>query len=159
MEEFRRLQRLCRLETGQQPESPTDPAYPAWMRTKRPFTRDEVVGSYMLKLGELCGGYLVQFHADGTLTERYMFRPEKSWTCHWTLDEAGVIHLTCPGENDRKEPVRCRLDIVASATGTVHAGCEDTDEAANEVIEHFKVLFLGPTITLPSVPEKAASAS
>ena len=31
----------------------------------------------MLKLGELCGGYLVRFNGDGTVTERYMFRPEK----------------------------------------------------------------------------------
>ena len=159
MEDFRRLQRLCKHETGQQPESRTDPVYPAWMKTKRPFSRDEVVGSYMLKLGELCGGYLVQFHGDGTVTERYMFRPEKSWTCHWTLDDAGVIHLSCPGENERKQPVRCRLDIVASAAGTVHAGCEDTDDAENHVIEHFKVFFLGPTISLPGVLETAASTA
>jgi hypothetical protein len=147
MGDFRRLQRLCRLETGQQPESPSDPVYPARLRTKRPFTRDEVVGSYMLKLGELCGGYLVHF--------RYMFRPEKSLTCYWTLDEASVIHLTCPGENARKEPVRCRL----GATGTVRAGCEDTDEADNDAIEHFKVFFLGRTVSLPSLLETAASAS
>ena len=38
MEDFHRLQRLCKLETGQQPESPTDPAYAAWMSTKRPFS-------------------------------------------------------------------------------------------------------------------------
>ena len=158
MEDFNRLKRLCMLETGQQPESPSDPIYPAWLRTKRPFTREEVVGSYMLKLGELCGGYLIHFHADKTVTERNMFRPEKSWTCHWTLDGAGVIHLTCPAENDRKEPVRCSLDIVASATGTVHAGCEDTDEADNDTIEHFKVFFLGPTVSLPGV-ETALSAS
>jgi hypothetical protein len=158
MEDFSRLQRLCKLETGQQPESPTDPVYPAWMKTKRPFTRNELVGSYMLKLGELCGGYLVRFNADGTVTERYMFRPDKSWTCRWTLDDAGVIHLSCPGENERKEPVRCNLDIVASTEGTVHAGCENTDEADNPVIEHFKVLFLGPNVTLPGVLETEAAS-
>ncbi|MBM3505435.1 MAG: hypothetical protein FJX65_16380 [Alphaproteobacteria bacterium] len=112
----------------------------------------------MLKLGELCGGYLVHFHADGTVTERHMFRVEKSWTCHWSLDDAGVIHLVCPAENDRKEPVRCSLDIVASAKGNTHAGCEETDEADNDVIEHFKVFYLGPTISLPGVAQTAASA-
>lgn len=157
MQDFRRLQRLCMLETGQRAESPADSAYLAWMKAKRPFARDEVVGSYMLKLGELCGGYLIHFHADGTVTERYMFRPEKSWTCRWTLDDAGVIHLVCPAENDRKEPVRCSLDIVASAKGNVHAGCEDTDEADNNVIEHFKLFYLGPTVALPGAPETLAS--
>jgi hypothetical protein len=158
MESFSRLQRLCKLETGRQPESPTDSIHTAWMRTKRPFSRDEIVGSYMLKLGELCGGYLIHFHADGTVTERNMFRPEKSWTCHWTLDDAGVIHLVCPAENDRKEPVRCSLDIVASATGNIHAGCEDTDESDNNVIEHFKVFFLGRAVSLPGVLETASAA-
>jgi hypothetical protein len=159
MESFRRLQRLCEIETGQRPKSPSDPAYSAWTTTKRPFTRDEVVGSHMLKLGELCGGYLIYFNADGTVTERNLFSPKKSWTCHWTLDTDGVIHLACPAENDRNEPVRCSLDIVASAKGTVHAGCEDTDEADNKVIEHFKVFFLGPTISLPGMLEAAGSVS
>ena len=45
--------------------------FPAWLSTKRPFMREEIVGSYMLKLGELCGGYLVRFNADGTVTERF----------------------------------------------------------------------------------------
>jgi hypothetical protein len=159
MEGFQRLSRLCKLETGRQPESPNDPVFPAWLSTKRPFMREEIVGSYMLKLGELCGGYLVRFNADGTVTERYMFRPEKTWTCRWTLDDAGVIHLSCPGENDRKEPVQCRLDIVASAAGTLHAGCEDTDEADNDVIEHFKVFFLGPTVYLPGILETILSTT
>lgn len=159
MEGFRRLQRLCEIETGRRPASPADPAYANWLRTKRPFTRDELVGCYMLKLGELCGGYLIRFHADGTVTERYMFRPQKSWTCRWTLDAAGVVHLVCPAENERKEPVRCSLDIVASAAGTVHAGCEDTDEADNRVIEHFKLLFLGAAVSLPGMLETEASAS
>lgn len=159
MEDFSRLQRLCKLETGQQPASPSDPIFAAWMKTKRPFAREEVVGSYMLKLGELCGGYLIRFNDDGTVTERFMFRPEKSWTCHWTLDDAGVIHLNCPAENDRKEPVRCSLDVVASAAGTVHAGCEDTDESDNDVIEHFKVLFLGPKVSLPGVPDSEGGRS
>jgi hypothetical protein len=157
MAEFGRLQRLCEIETGQKPQSPTDPTYSAWLKTKRPFTRDEIVGAYMLKLGELCGGYLVRFNADGTVTERYMFSPEKTWTCHWTLDDAGVIHLSCPGENDRKEPVRCNLDIVASPVGHIHAGCENTDEADNPVIEHFKVFFLGSAASLPGAMETEAA--
>jgi hypothetical protein len=82
-----------------------------------------------------------------------MFQPAKSWTCHWTLGDDGVIHLVCPAENDRKEPVKCSLDIVASTTGTIHAGCEDTDEPDNHVIEHFKVFFLGPKVALPGVTE------
>ncbi|MFC7397134.1 hypothetical protein ACFQU1_07975 [Chelatococcus sp. GCM10030263] len=153
MDSFRRLQRLCELETGRRPDSIEEPAYPAWMATKRPFSRDEVVGAYMLKLGELCGGYLVQFHGNGTATERNMFQPGKSWTCQWVLGEDGVVHLVCPAENDRKEPVKCSLDIVASLTGTVHAGCEDTDEPDNSVIEHFKVFYLGPRVSLPGVEE------
>lgn len=158
MEEFSRLQRLCMLESGQRPESPTDAVYRAWMKSKRPFTRDEIVGSYMLKLGELCGGYLVHFHGDGTVTERHMFSVEKSWTCRWSLDDDGTIHLVCPSENARKEPVRCSLDIVASAEGNIHAGCENTDEADNEVIEHFKVFYLGRTAALPGVADPAARA-
>jgi hypothetical protein len=66
----------------------------------------------------LCAGYLIHFHAESTVIERCLFRPEKSWTC-----------------------------------------CEDTDEADNYVIEHFKALFLGPTLSLPGVLETAASAS
>jgi len=159
MDDFSRLQRLCELETGQRPQSVTDPIYSAWLKTKRPFTREEVVGSHMLKLGELCGGYLIHFNADGTVTERYAFRPEKTWTCHWTLDDDGVIHLNCPAENDRKEPVRCRLDIMASAAGTIHAGCEDTDEEDRDVIEHFKVFFLGPTVTLAGADESEGAKS
>lgn len=156
MQDFSRLQRLCELETGQRPQSSGDSIFSAWMKTKRPFSREEVVGCHMLKLGELCGGYLIRFNADGTVTERYMFRPEKSWTCHWTLDDDGVIHLNCPAENDRKEAVRCRLDIIANASGTIHAGCEDTDESDNDVIEHFKIFFLGPKVSLPGVGESAA---
>jgi hypothetical protein len=159
MGDVNRLLRLCELETGQKPQSSTDPAYSAWLKTKRPFTRDEIVGSYMLKLGELCGGYLVRFNGDGTVTERYMFDPGKTWTCQWTLDEAGVIHLSCPGENERKQPVRCNLDIVASPVGAIHAGCENTDEADNLVIEHFKVFFLGPTASLPGVSETTTGAA
>jgi hypothetical protein len=50
--------------------------------------------------------------------------------------------------------------VPASIAGTAcTAGCEGAHEAENDVIERFKVVFLGLTVSLPGGFETAASPS
>ncbi len=148
MNTFRRLQELCRCETGRQPEGDADPHYTGWLEGKRPFRTEEIAGSWLLKLGDRCGGYMAHFAPDGTLTECQVFAPQKTWPGSWTILNEGVLEVYVPSGNERTGPILCTLSAVANREGVLHAGAETTTEGTG-IIEMFKVMNLGKSVSLP----------
>jgi len=149
MNTARRLQELCRSETGRQPEGDADPHYTTWLAGKRPFHTEEIAGSWLMKLGEQCGGYVAHFAPDGTLTECGIFAPEKTWPGSWKILDGGVLEVYVPSGNEQTGPILCTLSAIASREGALHAGAETTTEGTG-IIEMFKVTILGKSVSLPA---------
>lgn len=147
MTTFDRLRALCRSETRKEISSPEEGDYQTWLAGKRPFTRDELAGQWVIKIGDQCGGYLAQLRSDGTISELEIFQPGATWPGNWEVDEAGVLHVTVPSGNEQTGPVLCSLDVVASPKGNLHAGAETT--TLTDHIEMFKFVTLGPEVVLP----------
>lgn len=94
--------------------------YDAWKRTKRRFSRDEVLDGQWLKVADRGQQHRVEFHNDGTLTERARFDQNDYWTGNWKLID-GILRLNIQ---------IYELDIVASRDG-LHSGVEDEEDHRN----------------------------
>jgi hypothetical protein len=147
-----RMQELCRSETGRRPNGDADPHYLAWRERKRPFRTEEIAGSWLLKLGERCGGYIAHFAPDGTLIECDVFAPQKTWPGSWKILDGGVLEVYVPSGNEQTGPILCTLSAIASREGALHAGAETTTEGTG-IIELFKVIDLGKSVSLPATGE------
>jgi hypothetical protein len=91
-----------------------DEAFDDWKAQKRAFTRDEVLQGQWIKVADHGNRCIVQFHADGTLTETDLFNQEASWHGQWQL-VAAVLRMNI-GVYE--------LDIVANKEGVTHSGIE-----------------------------------
>ena len=123
---------------------PEDPAYREWLAGKRPFTGEELGGTWVIKIGDQCGGYLAHLKPDGSLLEMEIFQPATRWPGSWEVDSDGILHVTVPSGNEQTGRVLCSLDVVGSSHGNLHAGAETTTLTDN--IEMFKFVTLGPDL-------------
>ena len=88
--------------------------YAAWSKTKRSFTRDEVLDGIWIKASDTGNYYQVHFHSDGRLTESALLDASIRWGGTWELlDE--VLRVNIGGYE---------LDILANAEGLRHSGIE-----------------------------------
>ena len=115
MGDVNRLQRLCELETGQQPQSSTDPIYSAWMKSKRPFTRDEVVGLLHAQIRRAMRRLSrpLQRRRYGDRALHVPTRRRRGHVTGRSTTPASFISRARE-RTIASEPVRCNLDIVAS---------------------------------------------
>jgi len=102
----------------------------SWKQKKRGFSRDEVLDGKWVKIADSSHQHCLEFHADGTLTERALFSFDEndSWGGQWNLIE-GVLRLNIQ---------IYELDIVASTNG-LHSGIEDEVEQRNA---YFRVIHV-----------------
>lgn len=102
----------------------------SWRRTKRKFSRDELLDGTWVKIADHGHQHRLELHDDGTLTEGplFTFNDQDCWGGEWKLIE-GVLRLNIH---------IYELDVVASTDG-LHSGIEDEDDHRNA---YFRVIHV-----------------
>lgn len=121
--------------TGKDAQPYYQEEFDKWFATKRPLTQEEVQKGSWVKISDHGYTLRVRFLADGTLEERELFPPHRTWGGTWQLVSNGVLRMhvelrsEVPGGRGTYE-----LDIFGSTlTGNECSGIEfrDSNTAPN----------------------------
>ena len=89
-----------------------------WSRTKRPFTKEEVVQGYWIKASDRGNSFFTKLFPDGTLVEYLLENPKNLWQGRWQLED-GTLRLTIG---------KYEVDIIANKHGEFHSGIEEVKD-------------------------------
>ncbi len=92
-----------------------DENFSAWIRTKRSFTKEEIITGTWVKIGDQGYSFFVTCNTDGTVSEQNLFDEQSMVSGTWELAETGVLitHI-----------LHYKLVILANKTGLLHSGVE-----------------------------------
>lgn len=103
--------------------------YEEWSKTKRKFTKDEVLNGTWVKVSEHGNSFIVQLSSDGQLKERSLFGSDEESQGKWSL-ENGILKL-CVGEYE--------LSVFANSDSPIHSGVE-YKQGLKDPWAYFKVI-------------------
>lgn len=113
-----------------------DESLAAWLRTKRPLTRGEILAGLWKKIGDHGYTFVMLFQEDGRFVEHNIATKQTVVHGTWELENGGNI-TTHVEQREQGNLVIYECDIVANRSGMMYSGIETRNGGSNAYFRVF----------------------